>query len=154
MTRDELQTEVRRELNRLRRVARELQALHDDVGEGPASLREKAAAGALLASFYMGIENILKRIARYYEMEIPSSERWHVELFERYTDPSVGPLPVLFDEVLVPRMDAFRRFRHVVHHGYAFDLRWDRMQPGLQQAEPTLEAFQLRVENFLKGLEG
>lgn len=149
LTRDELKTQVHRELERLERVVRELQALYKDVGEGPATLREKAAAGALLASFYMGVENILKRISRYYEMDLPSSERWHVELFERFTEPAAGPLPVLFDASLVPQMDAFRRFRHVVHHGYEFDLEWDRMQRGLQQAAPTLSAFRSRVEDVL-----
>jgi hypothetical protein len=35
-------------------VTEELEALAEDVGAGPAPLRERAAAGSFLASFYMG----------------------------------------------------------------------------------------------------
>lgn len=153
MTPQRLHTELRRELERLEQIAEEIQALHDDVGEESPTMREKAAAGAFLASFYMGIENVLKRICRYYDLEMPRSERWHVEIFERFTDPPMDSLPVLFGESLTPQMDAYRRFRHVVHHGYEFELSWDRMREGLQRAKPVFERFQTRVEGFLDRLD-
>jgi hypothetical protein len=92
-------------------VTEELEALAEDVGAGPAPLRERAAAGSFLASFYMGVENILKRIARAEGVEILRSDRWHAELFERFCPPTTAGLPVLFEGDLQRRMDACRRFR-------------------------------------------
>jgi len=34
-------------------------------------LRDKTAAAAFLAQFYSGIENILKRISRFYHVNLP-----------------------------------------------------------------------------------
>jgi len=36
--------------------------LYKDIGDNTPNLREKTAAGAFLAHFYNGVENILKRI--------------------------------------------------------------------------------------------
>ncbi|HNV24605.1 MAG TPA: hypothetical protein PKH98_06940, partial [Candidatus Omnitrophota bacterium] len=63
--------------------------------------------------FYGGIENILKRISRFYEVNLPSSELWHVELFKRFCDPPLDPLPIIFDKSLSQDLAPFRKFRHV-----------------------------------------
>ena len=47
------------------RVVEELQSLAADVEGRDPTLREKMAAGGFLSSFYMGVENVLKRISRY-----------------------------------------------------------------------------------------
>ena len=144
--------DVRGELGQMDIVVEELEAIADDVGDGPATLRERAAASAFLASVYMGVENVLKRIARYHEIDLPRSERWHVELFERFCRPATGSLPVLFKGELIPKMDAYRRFRHVIHHGYERDLDYDRMRPGIQGARQTFERFRDEVESYLESL--
>ena len=94
----------------------------------------------------------MKRIARYHGVEVPQGERWHVELFERFCAPRTEPLPVLFEGELVKRMDAYRRFRHVIHHGYERDLDYDRMRPGIKGARPTFERFRGEVERYLDAL--
>jgi hypothetical protein len=78
---DELRTEVRTEFGQLEIVVEELDALAEDIGSGPATRRERAVAGSFLGSLYMGVENVLKRIARYNGVELPSRERWHAALF-------------------------------------------------------------------------
>ena len=152
MTIEELSRELRRELDHMERVVLELQALAEDVGPGRATLREKAAAGPFLASFYMGVENVLKRIARFHDLEVPRSERWHVELFEWYCEPPHARLPVLFDDRTAVQMGGYRRFRHVVHHGYELDLAWERMREGVQQSPTVYEAFRGRIEQYLRAL--
>lgn len=157
-----LAEDIRGELNQMEVVVEELTAIAGDVGEGPVSLRDRAAASAFLASFYMGVENILKRIIRYHDMDLPSGDRWHVELFERFCTsqventgvdfPSTDLLPVLFDGDLVRQMDAYRRFRHVIHHGYERDLDYDRMRPGVEGASGALEAFRDNVERYVNDI--
>lgn len=155
MNASELTEEVRLELRQMERVVQELEALDADVGEGPATLREEAAAGQFLASFYMGVENVLKRIARYHDVELPESEQWHVELFQWFCSPlcNRSPLPVLFPESLASEMKPYRRFRHVVHHAYGIELKWERMVEGVQNARPVFDRFRRRVEDVIADLE-
>jgi len=42
----------------------------------------------------------------------------HVEMFQMFCDPPRAPLPCFFDAGLAAALGPFRRFRHVVHHGY------------------------------------
>ncbi len=155
MNASELSEEVRLELHQMERVVEELEALNADVGEGPATLREEAAAGQFLASFYMGVENVLKRVARYHEVELPESEQWHVELFRWFCpSPQNRPsLPVLFPKPLASEMKPYRRFRHVVHHAYGIELKWERMVEGIQNVRPVFDRFRRQVEDVLADLE-
>ena len=97
-------------------VVEELHALHEDVGEGTPTLRERAAAGQFLGSVYMGVENIFKRIIRQYGMDMPEGENWHVQLFQQFRPPATEPLPILLPDALAERMKPFRGFRHVIRH--------------------------------------
>jgi hypothetical protein len=145
----QLAEDIRGEFGQMEIVVEELDAIADDVADGPVTLRDRAAASAFLASLYMGVENVLKRIARFHGVELPQGERWHVELFERFCAPEAGSLPVLFEGDLIRQMDAYRRFRHVIHHGYERDLDYEKMRPGVEGAQGALEAFREEVEKHL-----
>lgn len=151
MNADELIDEVQMELQQMERIVQELEALDADVGDGPATLREEAAAGQFLASFYLGVENVLKRVARYHGVEQPQSRQWHVELFQWFCSPPQNrtPLPVLFPEPLDAAMKPYRRFRHVVHHAYGIELKWERMIEGIRNARRVFERFRGAVETVL-----
>ena len=59
---DELREEIEIELDLMKDTVNELVSLKKDVmGKSP-TVREKTAAGAFLAQFYGGVENVLKRI--------------------------------------------------------------------------------------------
>jgi hypothetical protein len=92
----ELREEVSIELEALEATVYELGALHHDVAGREPTTREKTAAAAFLAQFYSGIENILKRISHYHGIPLPRGETWHVDLFQRFTAPPYGGLPVFF----------------------------------------------------------
>ena len=128
MTSNELIEEIRIELDNIEIVLQELDCLYKDVKSSEVSMRNKTAAAAFLAQFYGGIENILKRISLFCNVSLPAGNSWHVELFKRFCDPHVKPLPLLFDKALSEDLAPFRKFRHVVHHGYGFQLDWDRMK--------------------------
>ena len=150
MTAEELKAEIAIEFDALQQVAHELESLRRDVAGREPTVREKTAAAAFLAQFYSGVENILKRLSRFHGVELPAGENWHLDLFKRFCPPGQPPLPTLFDEVLARQIGPFRRFRHVVHHGYGFQIEWDRMREGLEQIEQVLAAFRGQVESHLK----
>lgn len=150
MTSEEVKAGIAIEFAALHQVASELEALRTDVAGREPTVREKTAAAAFLAQFYSGIENILKRLSRFHGVELPSGENWHLHLFKRFCPPGHPPLPVLFDDALARQLGPFRRFRHVVHHGYGFQIEWDRMRGGVEHVAQVLAAFQDRVEAHLQ----
>jgi hypothetical protein len=113
---------------------------------------EKLAAGALLSQFYMGVENVLKRISKYRDVALPDSAHWHAELLDRFVEPSHASLPALFDEKRARDLKPYRAFRHVVRHGYGFDLDWTRMQDGVANVEDVFERFRECVDEYLEHL--
>jgi hypothetical protein len=152
VTAEELKAEIAIEFDALQQVADELESLRRDVAGREPTVREKTAAAAFVAQFYSGIENTLKRLSRFHCVELPAGENWHLGLFKRFCAPGQPPLPVLFDEPLARQLGPFRRFRHVVHHGYGFQIEWDRMREGLEQVSSILAAFRERVANHLSNL--
>lgn len=153
MTVEDLRDDVTVELQLLEATVREAVALRRDVGEGDATVRERTAASAFLAQFYSGVENILKRLCRFHSVELPAGETWHVELFQRFAPPGTPPLPALFDEGLAAVFSGYRKFRHVVHHGYGFQLDWGRIREGIAGLEPAFADFRQRLESHLGELK-
>lgn len=56
------------------------------------------------------------------------------------------------DPALAHQLGPYRRFRHVVYHGYGFQIEWDRMREGLDQVGQVLRAFRDRTETHLASL--
>lgn len=152
MTPEELREEAGIEVELLENIMRELDSLRSDVGTREPSVREKTAAAAFMAQFYGGVENILKRISRFHAVPIPTGDTWHVDLFKRFCKPSQDPLPALFDPELAASMAAYRKFRHVVYHGYGFQLDWSRMQEGMVNIENAFLRFKSSLQDYLQTL--
>jgi hypothetical protein len=130
----------------------EVVSLRHDVGSGVPTIREKTAAAAFIAQFYGGIENILKRIHRYHGISLPTGDLWHIEIFQRFCLPNQPPFPLLFDDRLNATLAPYRKFRHVVHHGYGMQLDWERMTEGVARIEETFRDFRRAIEQYLANL--
>lgn len=145
MTIEELREEIGIELELIEAVVAEAISLRNDVGGREPTVREKTAAAAFIAQFYGGIENILKRIHRYRGIPLPVGDAWHIEIFRRFSPPGYLDLPILFDDSLARALSPYRKFRHVVYHGYGFQLEWERMKEGLD----SLGGVHLRVKTVI-----
>lgn len=142
---DKLQEEINSHLENMQIIVQELASLRKDVEGREPTNREKMAAAGYLAQFYNGVENILKRMSRFYHVSLPSTDTWHIDLFSRFCEPSQEPLPCLFDAALASDLTGFRKFRHVFYHGYGFLLDWQRMKEGIDKSEDILERFKLSI---------
>lgn len=152
MTAQELHKEISIELELIENTLKELTDLRNDLVDREPSVRKKTAAAAFMAQFYGGIENILKRISRFHDIPIPGGETWHIDLFKRFCHPPYKSLPLLLDEDLSLAMAPFRKFRHVVYHGYGFQLDWDRMKDGLIAIDDVSSRFKLTLQQYLQTL--
>ncbi len=153
MTADDLKEEISIELEYIETILQELSALRRDVAGREITIREKTAAAAFLAQFYGGVENILKRISSFYSIDLPVGDTWHIDLFKRFCSPANEPLPEFFDESLSLSMGSFRKFRHVVYHGYGFQLDWNRMREGMETVDDVFLKFTISLNEYLKKLE-
>ena len=150
MTADDLREEINIEIELIEGILREILSLRKDIADREPTTREKTAAAAFLAQFYGGIENILKRISKFYSIPLPTGDTWHMDLFKRFCVPSHDPLPALFDESLSSALAPFRSFRHVVYHSYGFQLEWERMKEGIENIENVWVRFKTNLFNYLK----
>lgn len=148
MTLAELQEEISIELEMMETTVQEAVSLLNDLEGREPSVREITAAGAFLAQFYGGIENILKRVHRYHGISMPTGDSWHTDVFKRFCEPPFPPFPVLFDESLAADLSPFRKFRHVVYHGYGFQLDWERMKGGLRMVKDVYLRFSSAIANY------
>lgn len=153
MTLARLREEIESELGQIDLTVRELHSLYEDVADREPTIREKTAAAAFLAQFYNGVENILKRISYFNSIPLPVGDAWHIDLFKRFCNPPYGTLPVLFDESSVLPMSGYRKFRHVVHHGYGFQLDWSRLKEGMDKAKEVASRFEASVRDYLTRME-
>lgn len=145
-----LKKEIALQLEMLDYTVQEIVLLRSDLGGKEPNRREIAAAAAFLADFYAGIENILKRISLFHNVELPVGDNWHVELFARFCTPGYPGLPVLIEEDLKGPLAAYRRFRHVVHHGYVLQLQWSRMAEGVQSIDQVYQNFKAKLQTILQ----
>lgn len=152
MTSDELKREITIELELIESVLQELASLRKDISGREPTVREKTAAAAFMAQFYSGIENILKRISRFHNISLPSGDTWHIDLFKRFCMPPFKPLPLLFDESLSSAIAPFRKFRHVVYHGYGFQIDWYRMKEGVENIDEVFSIFKTKLLGYLQTL--
>jgi hypothetical protein len=148
-----LREEISIERELMTKIVFEVSSLCNDVAGRDSTVRERTAAAAFLAQFYGGVENILKRIHRYYNVPLPTGDTWHLDLFNRFCPPGDEILPLLFDGRLAPRLSPFRKFRHVVHHGYGFQIEWEMMSVGLDSLETVFQDVSVAFDSFLDSLQ-
>ncbi len=132
---------------------KELSALNRDASGREPTVREKTAAASFMAQFYSGIENILKRISRFHEIPLPTGDTWHNDLFKRFCAPSYKSLPELFDNSLALSITPYRKFRHVVFHGYGFQLEWNRMKEGIEHINDVFSEFKIKLSEYMMSLK-
>lgn len=149
----DLKEEIEIEMELMDAIVKELLALRQDVSGGSPTVREKTAAATFLAQFYGGVENILKRICKFYDVPLPTGDTWHMDLFKQFCKPPKPPLPCLFDQTISTAFIPYRKFRHVLYHGYGFQLDWERMRHGIEGIEYLFHRFKSIIYSYLQTLE-
>jgi hypothetical protein len=114
----------------------------------PPDLVEMTALASVLHSFYNGLENIFLSIARHYDQQVPTGDRWHRELLAQMAHPTPTRAPVLSAE-LVGTLTEYQGFRHFYRHSYSFFLSWDKLKPLVGRIHPTWHTARTELDAFL-----
>lgn len=148
---EQLKEDVLDEMEAIEQVLKDLSSLKNNLSSNKIDNTQKAAMGTFLMNFYVGVENIIKRISKEYYQYIPKGDSWHKELLDLSHNPPQGKNPV-FDKNIVDRLNPYRGFRHLFVSGYGFKLRIDLMTSLINNIEPIWIDIKSEVEKFWDNL--
>jgi hypothetical protein len=109
--------------------------------------------GAMLQSFYGGVENLFKRIAYDVDGNFSKSDSWHKNLLDSMALP-FKDRPAVITDYLRKRLHQYLDFRHVFRGIYSYDLNWIKMRGLVLECEETLQLLQNELNVFLLFLNG
>lgn len=107
------------------------------------SIIELAAIGTFIHNFYNGVENILKRVLLYKQIEVKDTPTWHKDLLKTSFENGI----ICAD--LYHHMSNYLSFRHFFVHAYGFSLNWEDMKPLVEGIDEALKRFKQEIYNFL-----
>jgi len=114
----DLAVDLQVELGKLSRLVEGLES----IGTVDADPLRVDAAALRLQSLYTGIERCLVQIARVLNGGTPDGPEWHRRLLERMGQ-ATDQRPAVFCAATIAELQALLRFRHLVRHLYAYELR-------------------------------
>lgn len=109
---------------------------------------ELNAAGAILHSYYNGLESIFLLIRKNIDKTVLSSERWHSELLKSMFAATETRRPI-FEKKLYDQLVDYMGFRHFFRHRYGYRLRWDLIKPLLMNIKENWNAVKSSVETII-----
>jgi len=148
MDKEELQVEIKIEIENLERLNNEMNKLLKQVEDRP-NFIEVRAAGSILHDFYSGVEKIFERIALAVDSHFPKGENWHMELLLQISKPFEEKRDAIISEDLLQNLKEYLRFRHLFRHVYGFELTWERYEGLCRRLEDTFGEIKIHVDRFL-----
>ena len=112
---------------------------------------EMAALGSVLHSFYNGLENIFKSVAKGLDRRLPGGAQWHRELLTQMTQATAARAAVISPD-LHAKLTDYLGFRHFFRQGYAFLLDWSRLQKLVGPAAGVWAQVKEELGRFLASL--
>jgi hypothetical protein len=122
-----LKTKLQFEISQIEKLLNDSKALLDLYKIKAPDFIEMSAGAMTLHSFYNGIENILTLIFKFYDGQLPNSNKWHLEILEK-AFVSDEKRKNIFSIDLQTKLEEYLKFRHFVRHSYGFQLEWERME--------------------------
>lgn len=107
------------------------------------SVAELAAAATFIHNCYNGIENILKRILVYSDVDTRKTATWHKDLLKTSLDKNI------ISEKIYSDLSNYLSFRHFFVHAYSFTLRWEELKPLANSLKDTIEKFKSEIYNYI-----
>ena len=113
---------------------------------------EVAALGAVLHSFYNGVEGIFSLVAKQIDGIVPNDLAWHQSLLKQVTE-KTNNRKHLITQPTADLLAPYMRFRHFFRHAYAFMLDWHRMKPLVDSLCSVWDTVRSELELFTQDIE-
>ena len=109
------------------------------------------ALGALLHSFYTGVENVFSRVSLTLDGGLPTGQFWHVDMLDSMAL-ATERRPAVISAELRARLRDYLQFRHVFRHAYSFRLQWDKMSSLVLGVQDAARQFAAELTDFIQGI--
>ncbi len=152
-----LHDDIALDLEVLGKVEEEVSQLMPSLGEKDPGAVVKRATASMLHDIYKIIESSFQRIGKLLNGGLPDGAEWHKDLLDQMARPLTDVRPSVVTEELRGRLNTYRRFRHVVVHGYGPYLKWGRVFPLVKDVKSLCADYRVQIEdfrNFLRELAG
>ena len=142
-------SQINQEFLNLHRLVDSSRSLIEKVKNQEPDHTELLALASILHSFYMGFENIFKRIAQQIDGKFDKTDSWHVDLLESMIEATEKRAPILTPNIK-RRLRFYLGFRHVFRSHYSYDLNWSKMKPLVLETEDILRSVENEIQEFIK----
>ena len=139
---------IDRELAQITQLMWDYRELLSGPSEQEPNLIERTALGAVLQSFYNGVESIFQTVAKRVDQDLPTGADWHRQLWAQMAR-ATATRPPLIAPTTADQLEPYLGFRHFVRHAYSFALDWSRMGGLVRNLAPVWERFHADVQAFL-----
>ena len=110
--RKELIDDILTESEKIENLFRSFAPLIKKVKSKNPTFIELNALAMFLHSFYNGLENIFKLIAKKLDEKVPIGERWHIELLDQMTKPINNRQHIVLSNKIYEDLKEYLGFRH------------------------------------------
>jgi hypothetical protein len=146
---DRAREQVDVQLAELHELVSRYRRVLEDPSASPDPLTAAPALGAILHSFYSGVENVLKRIALEIDGGLPKGSAWHVTLLEDAARATANRPPAL-SATTREHLTPYLRLRHLFRSAYAQALELSAMAPLGRRCEAVLAELESDLERFFE----
>ena len=105
-----------------------------------------------LPVFYMGLENILKRVAEEIDMDEPQGKNWHTDLSQQMST-SRASRPSVISEKTAAALTLILKFRHRIRNIYVFELEIEKRVENAQQVCDVFDGLSTELDVFIEWLK-
>lgn len=127
MSREKIKAKMKFEIEQIGKLIDEYSCLLEKCRAAKPDLIEMTAVAAFLHSFYNGLENIFKAVAREIDGRDPAGPHYHRDLLKQMTSGTSLRKSVISSD-LCGSLSKYLAFRHFFRHSYSFGLDWNELE--------------------------
>jgi uncharacterized protein YutE (UPF0331/DUF86 family) len=143
MTKEELQKYCDKEFQNVKRLREEIFSLFTPE-KSEYTISEKAALYAFVTNIYRGLENILKRILIFDQLDVKDSPEWHEKILKKAAEMGILT-PELFQI-----FSQYLSFRNHFLYTDIFNIKWDDLKVLIGTIPDVVDKFKAEVHEYLQ----
>ena len=154
MNNQELIERIVDECRKIERTVEEIKVRLKKMEAAPAEdlVDLKALVAMRLPVFYMGVENIFKRVAQEIDADAPQGENWHKDLLEQMSTARASR-PSVISKKTAAALTLILKFRHRLRNIYVFELEIAKTVENAQQVCDIFDDLSTELDVFIVWLK-
>lgn len=127
----------------------EYDSIFKKIDEKEPDLYDVTILASVLHSFYNGLENIFKIIAKNIDNNVPSGNKSHQELLEQMATKNKYRNAII-DKKIYLSLREYATFRHFYRNSYSYQISWNKMKYLIDDIFDIWSDFKISIQNILR----